>query len=114
MRGKILNGKVVIEGGNTGGVGRVGRVGRDFPFFKLNLGSSNIILNKKKTLPSLPSLPAIPQKIHFDGPNLDEWCRINIPAWQRILKESIEAGDKSREKYARWMLSEVLKVEVNQ
>jgi hypothetical protein len=52
--------------------------------------------------------------VNNSGPNLEEWRRINIPAWQRILRESIEAGDKSREKYARWMLTEVLKVEVNQ
>lgn len=39
---------------------------------------------------------------------LEEWRRISIPDWRRILKESSETGNISREKYARWMLSEVL------
>jgi hypothetical protein len=40
---------------------------------------------------------------------LEEWRRISIPDWRRILKESIETENISRENYARWMLSEVLK-----
>lgn len=40
---------------------------------------------------------------------MEEWRRISIPAWRRILKESIQEGNKRREKYARWMLKEVLK-----
>jgi hypothetical protein len=39
---------------------------------------------------------------------LEEWRRTSIPDWQRILKESINSGDLNREKYARWMLKEVL------
>jgi hypothetical protein len=39
---------------------------------------------------------------------LAEWRRISTPEWRRILQESIEKHDDSREKYARWMLSEVL------
>ena len=37
-----------------------------------------------------------------------EWRRASIPEWRRILRESIEGGDKRRESYARWMLREVL------
>ncbi|MFC2000146.1 hypothetical protein ACFLXE_05255 [Chloroflexota bacterium] len=39
---------------------------------------------------------------------LEEWRRVSIPDWQRILAQSIEQGDTGREKYARWMLREVL------
>ena len=38
----------------------------------------------------------------------EEWVRINIPCWRRILRESIEGNDKRRELYARRMLREVL------
>lgn len=40
---------------------------------------------------------------------LDEWRRSAIPAWRRILAESISQGDTKREEYARKMLQEVLK-----
>ena len=39
---------------------------------------------------------------------LDQWRRVSIPDWHRILEESIKAKDKSRQKYARWILKEVL------
>lgn len=39
---------------------------------------------------------------------LEEWRRISIPDWRRILKESLEKKDTRREEYARWMLREVL------
>jgi hypothetical protein len=39
---------------------------------------------------------------------LEEWRRISLPEWQRILKESIERKNEKREEYARWMLPEVL------
>lgn len=39
---------------------------------------------------------------------LEEWRRISIPDWHRILEESINSGDKKREEYARWMLREIL------
>ena len=39
---------------------------------------------------------------------LEEWRRTALPAWRRILQESIEAGNAHRETYARWMLDEVL------
>jgi hypothetical protein len=39
---------------------------------------------------------------------LEEWCRISIPEWRKILKESIGSKNASREEYARWMLGEVL------
>ena len=39
---------------------------------------------------------------------LREWRRVSIPGWRRILQESIESSDSSREDYARWMLREVL------
>ena len=42
---------------------------------------------------------------------LQEWRRISLPAWRRILLESIEGNDSKREEYARWMLSEVLEDE---
>lgn len=44
---------------------------------------------------------------------LNRWAEVSIPAWRRILNESIEAGDQRREQYARWMLKEVLEAEVN-
>ena len=39
---------------------------------------------------------------------LEEWRRVSIPSWRKILMESIVAGDLSREHYARWMLSDIL------
>jgi hypothetical protein len=39
---------------------------------------------------------------------LEEWRRISIPEWRKILVESIKAKDLKREKYARWMLIEIL------
>jgi hypothetical protein len=39
---------------------------------------------------------------------LEEWRRISIPEWRRILRESIESGDRKREDYARWMLADIL------
>ena len=41
----------------------------------------------------------------------EDWRSINIVAWKRILKESIESNDTTREKYARWMLDTVLKAD---
>ncbi|MFC1865094.1 hypothetical protein ACFLYB_00025 [Chloroflexota bacterium] len=42
-------------------------------------------------------------------PVLDEWRKVAIPDWRRVLRESISRKDISREQYARWMLREVLK-----
>ena len=42
---------------------------------------------------------------------LQEWRRLSIPAWRRILQESIGCNDVKREEYARWMLKEVLEDE---
>jgi hypothetical protein len=39
---------------------------------------------------------------------LEEWRRVSIPEWRKILKESIEKNDLKREEYARWMLREML------
>ena len=44
----------------------------------------------------------------FEPWALQEWRRISIPDWRRILSESAEQGDADREAYARWMLREVL------
>jgi hypothetical protein len=106
LRGKIVNGQVVIN------PDRVGRDGRDFPFFKLKMGKLEVVINKEKTLPtltSLPALPLIPAVSH--GPDLEEWRKINIPTWRRILRESQADGDLHRSEYAKWMLEKVLEVE---
>ncbi len=42
---------------------------------------------------------------------LEEWRRLSIPHWRRILKASIETENKKREEYARWMLREILQDE---
>lgn len=39
---------------------------------------------------------------------LEEWRRVSIPQWRRILGESIEQRDRKREEYARWMLRDIL------
>jgi hypothetical protein len=39
---------------------------------------------------------------------LEEWRRISIPDWRRILSESTQTKNANREQYARWMLREVL------
>ena len=39
---------------------------------------------------------------------VQEWRRVSIPDWRRILAESTARGDKGRVEYARWMLREVL------
>ena len=37
-----------------------------------------------------------------------QWRGVSIPSWRGILVESQEQGDDRREKYARWMLRDVL------
>lgn len=37
-----------------------------------------------------------------------EWRRVSIPQWRHILDEATKAGPKHRERYARWMLRDVL------
>ena len=44
----------------------------------------------------------------FEPWALWEWRRVSIPEWRAILSTSAEQGDRKREEYARWMLSEVL------
>ncbi|MFA5152598.1 MAG: hypothetical protein WC554_08580 [Clostridia bacterium] len=44
--------------------------------------------------------------------DLDQWEKLSIITWTRILGESIEAKDAGREQYARWMLKDVLGTEV--
>ena len=41
-------------------------------------------------------------------PFLEEWFRVSIPDWRRILLESIGNGDNGRAEYARWMLRDIL------
>jgi hypothetical protein len=42
------------------------------------------------------------------GGHFQEWRVTSIPQWRRILENSSADGAKGREKYARWMLIEVL------
>lgn len=51
-------------------------------------------------------LPKI--EVPVADPLLEEWVRISIPEWRRILVESSDKGDGRRAKYARWMLREIL------
>jgi hypothetical protein len=51
-------------------------------------------------------LPA--EQVPKADPLLEEWRRIGVPEWRRILQESVEKGDNRREVYARWMLREIL------
>jgi len=81
-----------------------------FQPFKGRMCAHNIRLNKGNNLDN-PDIPDTKVILPTPYPDLDEWRRINIPAWQRILKESQAAGDKSREDYARWMLEKVLEVQ---
>lgn len=39
---------------------------------------------------------------------LESWRKSAIPTWRRIIKESRETGDKTREEYAHWMLVDIL------
>ena len=39
---------------------------------------------------------------------LEQWRRLSIPSWRRILADSEAVGDAARAEYARWMLREVL------
>ncbi len=80
------------------------------PLFNINRPhpQENISLNKEK-IPANPDIPA-KSPIPTIGPDLEEWRRINIPTWRRILKESQQTNDKGREEYARWMLVKVLEV----
>jgi len=62
--------------------------------------------------PQAPESPGTKVQAPADpdsGWSLVRWREINIPAWRRILQESITEGDRRRENYARWMLREVLK-----
>lgn len=38
------------------------------------------------------------------------WKEFAVPGWRRALREAVESGNKRREKYARWILKEVLEV----
>ena len=62
------------------------------------------IMAKSETKALTSETEAIAQKHRMQS-----WIEVNTPAWQKILKESIETGDKVREKYAVWMLETVLK-----
>jgi len=42
---------------------------------------------------------------------LEEWRRVSIPEWRRVLREAEAQGDARREEYARWMLREVLEAD---
>lgn len=57
---------------------------------------------------SMPPTPTLHET------NEQAWLRANIPAWREILKDSIAKQNKDREKYARWMLTSVLKVPINE
>jgi hypothetical protein len=46
--------------------------------------------------------------------DLTAWEKLAIPAWRRILQEAIEQKDQRREKYARYILGDVLKVKVEE
>jgi hypothetical protein len=41
-------------------------------------------------------------------PDFIAWRKLSIPTWRRILKESMEAGDKKRADYARMILKDIL------
>lgn len=60
----------------------------------------------------MDNLDILDAKVGIPSPSLDldGWRRLSIPAWRRILIESGNGGDKHRENYARWMLTEVLEV----
>ena len=68
---------------------------------------------------SEPSVPKTKSPIVETQPIIDEtgdprevslrrWIEFAKPQWRTILKESIEAGDKVRADYARWILETVL------
>ena len=48
------------------------------------------------------------ERFDFEPWMLKEWRRISTPEWRLILQVSIDRGERRREKYARWMLREVL------
>lgn len=37
-----------------------------------------------------------------------EWIKISTPEWRGKLEESIKAGDSFKEKFARYMLKDIL------
>jgi hypothetical protein len=39
---------------------------------------------------------------------LEQWRKIAIPEWRRVLKLTLYMRDKPREEYARWMLKDLL------
>ena len=45
---------------------------------------------------------------------LNHWRETNIPCWQKILEDAIIKEDKQREKFARYMLKDVLEVNVKE
>lgn len=47
-------------------------------------------------------------EVPVTNPLLEEWIRISIPEWRRILVESTDKGDGRRAEYAQWMLREIL------
>ena len=67
----------------------------------------------------VPEIPTKQAEIVTEPPKIEtpyewamrRWIEFTTPAWRKVLNESIEQGDKDREKYARWILKDVLGVE---
>ena len=65
------------------------------------------------TIPIVSVIKAAESETKFEKPGdhmLQIWIGFAIPAWRRVLRESIAAGDKRREEYARKILRETLGV----
>jgi len=50
----------------------------------------------------------LPGEVPQANPVLEKWRRVSTPDWRCTLQESIAQGDSDREKYARWMLRDIL------
>lgn len=61
-------------------------------------------LLRQETCPPMPSYTYDPKECW----PLQEWRRVSIPDWRRILHEAIDRKNAGREEYARWMLREIL------
>ena len=66
--------------------------------------------NELVIIPSMDvPLPEPTVEEGFGRWNAWKWKGVSIPQWRGILVESQAQGDEKREKYARWMLRDVLK-----
>jgi hypothetical protein len=77
------------------------------PIMKKDFSDTKSSANDAKSSIPVTKSPLIESSIDWQ---MRRWVEFVTPAWRKVLAESIQQGDKDREKYARWILNTVLGV----